>query len=73
MTDWLAGLIVHWPVWLVLTLAVIVGALWVMGEAIFYGGLSPFEKKEWWQDREKRLALKTKKKNEQRIMKKRKG
>jgi hypothetical protein len=61
MTDWLAGLIVHWPVWLVLTLAVIVGALWVMGEAIFYGGLSPFEKKNGGKIGKSNLPLKRRK------------
>jgi len=73
MTDWIASIIANWPAWLVLTAVLIIAIIWIFGEAVFYGGLSPFEKKEWWQDKEKRLALKAKKKNDQLKMKERKG
>lgn len=73
MTEWVAGLIANWPVWVVLLLAIIAVVIWFIFEAIFYGGLSPFEKKEWWQDREKRLALKARQKNRKPKLKVKRG
>ena len=55
MAEWLGHLMSDWPFWVVMGVACIAAVLWIVTQAVWYGGLSPFERKEWWQDREKRL------------------
>lgn len=66
MIEWIAGLISYWPVWIVLSLVVIVGLAWAYIEATGYGINSSFRQKEWWQDKERRLASE----NEKRVQSK---
>jgi hypothetical protein len=55
VAEWIGHLISSWPFWVVIAVASIAGLIWIATETVWYGGLSPFEKKEWWQDRQKRL------------------
>lgn len=53
MAEWIGHLIANWPVWIVIPIAVIVGIC-----LVFYSDvLNVFfpDKKEWWQDKAKRL------------------
>ncbi len=73
MAEWIGHLIANWPVWLVVIAIFIVTITWIVTQALWYGGLSPFEKKEWWQDREKRLQIEAKRRSKKLIMKAKKG
>jgi len=58
MAEWLGQVMANWPFWLV------VAAVLVMGIVGFFYSLTsydnPWKKKEWWQDREKRLVKEAK-------------
>lgn len=70
MAEWLGELMANWPLW-----ALIVGvSIAVIGWCFYYlvrddGWPLPIYKKEWWQDREKRLA----KARTTKVMKQKKG
>jgi len=62
MTDWIGHLIANWPIWIVIPLLIIGGAIWFAVDAYL---LAPNGRRhEWPEDKKKRLAkekLKTKK------------
>lgn len=66
MSEWIGDFIAGWPLWAVIIVLLAVSVVWI---TFYLGSLDwPWEKKEWWQDRAKRLE-----KEEKAKMKQRKG
>lgn len=54
MTEWIGQLVATWPAWTAIPVAILVGIILLFWYAFIISDW-PFTKKEWWQDRQKRL------------------
>ncbi len=55
MTEWIGHLIANWPLWAVVIVLIIASIVWLFYYSTTAAGEFPWKKKEWWQDRYKRL------------------
>jgi hypothetical protein len=60
MAEWIGHFIANWPVWLVVATLLIISIVWIVCYVANADAEFPWKKKEWWQDRYRRLEKEAK-------------
>ena len=62
MADWIGHSVANWPIWALVLVIIIVAIVWIFFALAGNGAELPW-RREWWEDKEKRLKKEAEKRN----------